>query len=83
LPSLPAGSWVVGYWADESTNNTGWTAPAGHRVRSSGVGSGSGHITALAADVGPLGPGAWAGAVATSAASSRKSVSWSVGLAPS
>ena len=82
LPSLPAGSWVMSYWADESSGNAGWTAPAGHRVRSSSVGSGSGRITALAADVGPLPAGAWAGATATSTVSSRRSVAWSVGIVP-
>jgi uncharacterized protein len=82
LPSLPAGAWVLGYWADESAGNTGWSTAAGHRVRSSSVGTGSGRITAVAADVGPLPAGPWNGAVATSTVSSRKSVAWSVGVVP-
>jgi hypothetical protein len=82
LPSLPSGSWVVGYWADESASNSGWTPPAGQRARSSSVGGGSGRITAMACDVGPLAAGVWPGATATSTASSRKSVSWSIGLVP-
>jgi hypothetical protein len=82
LPSLPVGAWVLGYWADESAGNTGWSTPSGHRVRSTSVGSGAGRVTAVAADVGPLPAGPWSGASSTSTVSSRKSVAWSVGLGP-
>ncbi|MGD9999305.1 MAG: alkaline phosphatase PhoX [Ilumatobacteraceae bacterium] len=82
LSAVPAGAWVLGYWADETSGNTGWSAPTGHRTRSSSAGTGSGRITALAADTGPVGAGSWPGATATSTVASRKSVAWSVGIVP-
>lgn len=72
-----AGSVVLSYWSDKTDSNTGWTLPAGVQSRASSVGSGSGRITAAAADAVAPG-GAQAGASATSTATSAKAIRWSI-----
>ena len=46
------GSWVVTFWTDKSSSTKAWTLPAGLRLRASGYGTGSGHLTTVAADEG-------------------------------
>ena len=83
VPVTVADSWVVAYWADESSDNTGWTLPAGITERTESVGTGGGRITAIAGDTGPLPVGTWAGATATSNTTSSKAPTWSILLTPS
>jgi len=78
-----AGSYVVSYWADKSSETTGWTLPAGQTQRSVALGTGPGRITALASDLNaaaPLGPSP--GRTATASASSGKATMWTVVLQP-
>ncbi|MGW3769254.1 PKD domain-containing protein [Actinomadura verrucosospora] len=76
-----AGSWVVTYWADKSSTTTSWTAPAGVEARGTGIGSGSGRITALVADSnGTVATGAYGGKTATTDAASRAAM-WTIVLA--
>ena len=48
-PTRP-GEWVVVYWADKSSSNTGYAIPATLTRRRTTTGSGGGHITATVAD---------------------------------
>lgn len=45
-----AGDWVVVYWADKSSTNTGYSIPASLTLRRTMTGSSGGHITATLAD---------------------------------
>ncbi len=45
-----SGSWVLSYWADDTTDTTSWTAPGGQTVRALEAGTGGGHITSLLTD---------------------------------
>jgi hypothetical protein len=47
-----AGDWVVVYWADKSSTNTGYSIPASLTLRRTMSGSSGGHITAAIADTG-------------------------------
>lgn len=47
-----AGDWVIVYWADKSSTNTGHSIPATLTRRRTTTGSGGGHITATVADSG-------------------------------
>jgi hypothetical protein len=47
-----AGDWVVVYWADKSSTNTGHSIPASLTQRRTMTGSSGGHITATLADTG-------------------------------
>ncbi len=76
-----AGEWVVSYWADKSTATTAWTLPAGQSLRTTGIGTGPGHITAVASDFGgPQLVGATPGRTATANAGSAKATMWTVVL---
>ena len=83
VPITITDSWVLAYWADESSDNTGWTLPVGITERTSSVGTGGGRITAIVGDTGPLPIGIWSGATATSNTVSSKAPTWSVLLTPS
>ena len=54
VPVATAGSALVSYWADKSTDTTTWTVPAAAALRNLSVGTSSGHITAALADTGSL-----------------------------
>ena len=51
-PTVQAAStdWVLSLWADKSSTTTGWTPPAGVTARNTQLGTGSGYVSALAAD---------------------------------
>ncbi len=49
---MPAGSWVVSYWADKTAATTSWTVPAGQQQRHQFAGTGAGHVSDLATDPG-------------------------------
>jgi hypothetical protein len=78
------GDWVVVYWADKSSTNTGDTIPASLTLRRAMSGSSGGHITATLADTGagvPLAPTGTFNAVATGAGS--PAVAYTIAFAPS
>jgi PKD repeat protein len=77
-------SWLVSYWADESTSTTSWTAPVGQSVRARTFGSSAGHISALVTDSNaPVAAGATGQQTATANSTSARGVSVSVLLAGS
>jgi PKD repeat protein len=76
------GSFVVSYWADKTPGNAGWTLPAEVTERLQSLGSGTGQITAVVGDSGPMGVGAWSGVTATSSVGSGKAIGWSIVIAP-
>jgi hypothetical protein len=73
-------SWLVTYWADKSTDTTGFSTPAGQTVRRAvATTSSSGHITALLADGnGPVASGARGQLTATANSTSSRGASFSV-----
>jgi hypothetical protein len=77
------GDWVVVYWADKSSANTGDTIPASLTLRRAMSGSSGGHITATLADTGdavPVGPtGTF---TATGSASGSPAVAYTIALRP-
>jgi hypothetical protein len=77
-----AGSRVVTYWSDKTTDNTGWTLPGGVNDRGASIGTGTGHVTAALADTGVT-AGPVAGLTATSSVVGSKGVAWSVVVSPS
>ena len=77
-------SWLVTYWADESSSTSAWTAPSGQSVRAKTFGSSAGHISALLTDSnGPVAAGASGQKTATANSSSTRGLSVSILLAPS
>jgi PKD repeat protein len=73
----------VSYWADKSSETTGWTPPAGQTQRSLALGTGPGRITALATDPNAASAvGASAGLTATANAATGKATMWTVVLRP-
>ncbi len=78
-----AGSWLVSYWGEKSSNDTVWSAPAGSASRTTGAGTGSGKTSSLLADSnGPVQTGTAAGRTATTSASAGRSVLFSLVIAP-
>jgi hypothetical protein len=77
------GDWVVVYWADKSSTNTGDSVPASLTVRRAMSGSSGGHITATLADTGlgvPVAPTGTFTAVGTGTAS--PAVAYTIAFAP-
>jgi PKD repeat protein len=73
------GSWVVSYWADKSSATTSWTDPPIQLRRSTSAGTGAGHVTSLATDLGAASvAGPAAGLTATADSASAKATMWSV-----
>ena len=67
-----------------STDNTGFTAPAGQATRSTAIGAGGGHVTSLLVDLGgPLSVGTVGGYTATGTVASAKAVMTTLVLASS
>ena len=68
-----AGSWLVSYWAKESSTTPTWTAPTGQTLRTGSSGTGGGAISAISTDGnGPVPVGTAGGLTAvTSEAVSR------------
>jgi PKD repeat protein len=83
---IPAGCFVVSYWADRSSATTAWTPPAGETQRSSSFGAAgtTAHIDTLLTDSGSQVPtGTRAGRTATADAPTGKAAMWTIVLAPS
>ncbi len=78
------GAWLLSYWSDISTDNTGFAAPAGQATRSTAIGAGGGHVTSLLVDLGgPLSVGTVGGYTATGTVASAKAVMTTLVLASS
>ena len=83
LNVLEQGAWVVSYWADKSASTTSWSAPAGQQVRSTGGGTGSGHLSWLLTDSGgPVTVGAVGGLTATADSAVRNAVMATIVIMP-
>ena len=77
------GVWAVSYWSDKSTYTTGWEIPAQLMRRTTVIGSGTGHVTAVSADAGTtVPPGTYGGLSATANAASKHGSMWTVILSP-
>jgi hypothetical protein len=78
-----AGDWVVVFWADKSSANTGHTIPGTLTKRRTSAGSGTAHITATLADSGrPVPAGATGVFPATGAANASRAVMYTIALRP-
>ena len=80
--TLPdSSSLVLSYWVDKSSKNTGWSLPTGQIRRAQNVGTGSGRLTSVAADLGASSAaGPWSPVTASANASSARATMWSVAL---
>ena len=77
------GSVLISYWADKSSDNTGWDLPASVTLRDLSVGSGGGRIVAAFTDNGPLAPGLAGGNTAVAqGAANRRGITWSIVIQP-
>jgi len=77
------GSLVVSLWQAKTTALLNWTPPAGVTVRSTAIGTGGGHLAALAADSGAVVPvGSYGGLVATGDGTAGAATTWTLVLAP-
>lgn len=74
-------STVVSYWANKTSSNTGWTAPAGTATRVESIGSGGGRVTALLGD-NTVDAGTWTGAEADAATGGTKAIGWTIIVPP-
>jgi len=78
-----SGGRLVSYWGEKSSSTTTLTPPAGVTAREASTGTGSGRITALAADsTDPVQPGTAGGLTATADTASAKALMFTVVLAP-
>jgi PKD repeat protein len=83
VPVAAAGSYVVSYWADKTSDTTAWTVPGAIAARQSTTGTGSGHIASVSGDPGtPFGVGTGGGITATANSANSKALMWSVVIAP-
>ena len=84
LSTSVVGGKLVSFWAEKSSATTALAAPAGTTVRTSGTGTGSGRVTALAVDSDePVIPGTVGGLTATADSASARTLMFTVVLAPS
>ncbi|HEU0102625.1 MAG TPA: malectin domain-containing carbohydrate-binding protein [Mycobacteriales bacterium] len=81
VPVRTAGSWVVRFWTDKSSATTAWQL-AGGELRAAAYGSGTGYLTAVAADAGAPSPVGTAPEAFASTDSASRAASFSVVLAP-
>ena len=78
---VPAGSWVVSYWADKSTATTGFALPGSVTGRQALCGTGSGHVCSSLADSnGAVPTGLYGGLVATADSAQGTATTWSIVL---
>ncbi len=79
--AVPAnGDVAVSVWSAKSSTVNSWTAPASQSVRSTAYGTGTGRITSLASDSGPLAAGPAGGVTATTDTVASAFVAWTVVL---
>ena len=76
-----AGSVVVRFWADKSSSARSWDIPSGTTRRTTGNGSGGGHLASFTADVSGVPAGDLAPLDAVSSLASSKAIAWSVVVA--
>lgn len=80
--SVPAGAWVVSYFADKSSTTTAWSSTAA-TIRGQACNADSGRVCSAVADSGgPVPAGVRTGASAATDAASSKATAWSIVLAP-
>jgi PKD repeat protein len=83
LSTSLSGAWLVSAWADVSTDGGVWTTPAGQPVRTTTVGTGGGHTSAVLTDTGaPLTVGTVGGYTATSTAAGKRATMATLVLVP-
>lgn len=80
--TVPAGSWVVWFWAERSSNTTQWTAGSEVTVRQDVYSTGGGRVSALMGDSGAARSGVVSGQTATTDVTSNAGVNWSIVLPP-
>jgi PKD repeat protein len=81
--AVSGGSWLVSYWAKESSTVPSWTHPAGQALRTSSVGTGGGNISAILTDGnGPVPVGTVGGLTATTSEAVSRTAMASVVLSP-
>ncbi len=73
-----SGSVVLRFWADKSSSARSWDTPPGTTRRTTGNGSGGGHLASFTADVGGVPAGTVAPLDAVSSVASDKAVAWTV-----
>lgn len=77
------GSWVLSFWADQTSDSTQWSEPSGQARRQVYIGSGAGHVGVLVTDSGGEVPTGTAGRLtARSDAASRSATTATLVLAP-
>jgi PKD repeat protein len=82
--TVPAGSWLVSYWADKSGTTTAWTPAPSATARRAACGADAGRVCSLLADSGaPLPPGTQGDVAASTNAPSDMAVMWSFVVVPS
>jgi len=81
--AVSGGSWLVSYWAKESSTVPTWTAPVGQALRSGSTGSGGGNISAILTDGnGSVPVGTVGGLTATTSEAVSRTAMASVVLSP-
>ncbi len=76
-----SGDWVISLWSDKSSTTTGWAAPTGVVPRNTLYGSGTGYVSALAADSAQgVGLGPYGGLTATTNQSGSRAVMWTIAV---
>lgn len=80
--TVPAGSWVVWFWAERSPTTTAWVAGPGVQVREAVFSTGAGRVSALVGDTGAARTGVVAGAEATADSTSKQGITWSIVVPP-
>lgn len=81
--TVPAGAWVLWYWAEKSPSTTAMTASPGVMVRAEAYSSGAGRVASLVGDTDGPRVGIVDGAVATADTVSSRGINWSLVLEPS
>ncbi len=78
-----AGAWAVSLWSNKSSLTSGWVAPTEVAVRQYQGNTGSGRITALAADSGgPVGTLSYGGLTAVASQAGTMATMWTIVLNP-
>jgi 3-phytase len=76
------GGQLVSYWADKSATTTDFDLPSGQIRRTGSTGSGSGYISAVLSDSGPVAAGSQGGVTAVASSASHRAVMFTVLLRP-
>lgn len=78
-----SGDWVVSLWTDKSSGTTQWTPPGSVTPRDTEYSTGTGYVSALAADSGTgVGSVPYGGLIATTNVAGGKGTMWTIAVAP-